>query len=382
MPAHTILHNFGGTVDDQADGWQPWGSLTPVQTKSGTVIFGRTLFGGSSNDGVIFTINPDGSNYTIVHAFAGGKNDGSQPHHDQLRQEGNVLYGATVLGGKDGQGVVFSIDTDGKGFKVLHSFKNGKHDGTQPHTNPMPDGSILYGLTSHGGTKDEGTIYRMNTDGTGFKVLHSFKKFEGTQPHGFVIVNGQDLFGMTRKGGKKGDGTIFEFDRNCGQYTVLHQFKGSKHDGATPDHGGLVKVGDRLYGLTTEGGKKNDGVLFQIDTSGKHFQVLHSFGDKQADGIGPHGSLTLFGSMLYGMTSDGGTHKDGTIFQIDTGGNNYQVIYSFAGPTSDGKNGLDNVFILNGKIYGMTKYGGSKTTTGSMAAGSTYNNGMIFANSL
>jgi uncharacterized repeat protein (TIGR03803 family) len=379
-PSDKVLHNFGGMLGGVPDGWQPWGSLTPVQTSSGSIIFGRTLFGGPSGDGIIFTMKPDGKGYTIVHSFSGGVNDGSQPHHDQLRQEGNVLYGATLMGGSTGQGegVVFSINTNGGGFQILHRFMGGKHDGEQPHSNPMPDGSVLYGLTAKGGAKNQGTIYKLNTDGNGFKVLYSFRNCAGTQPHGFVVIDGHDLFGMTRKGGKAGDGTIFEFDVKTKKYTVLHHFKGGKHDGATPDHGGLVQVGKTLYGLTTEGGKQNDGVLFSIDTSGKHFQILHTFSGGKDDGSGPHGSLTLVGSTLYGMTSDGGKHNDGTIFQIDTSGLGYQTIYSFAGPTSDGKNGLDNVFILDGNIYGMTKYGGSMTTPGSSAGSPAYDNGVIF----
>ncbi len=368
-------------------------------TSTGTIIFGRTLYGGSSQDGVIFTMNPDGSDYQIVHSFTGGPDDGSQPHHDQLRQEGNVLYGATLLGGTANQGVIFSINTDGTGFKVLHSFLGGKKDGAQPHSNPMPDGPVLYGLTSHGGTKNEGTIYEINTDGSGFQVLHSFKKSDGTQPHGFVIVHGDYLYGMTRKdGGKKGhdDGTVFSYDLSTNTYTVLHKFKGGTGDGSTPDHGGLVLIGSTLYGVTTEGGEYGEsdgedggGVLFSINTSGSGFQVLHNFGGAvdvgagaiTPDGSGPHGSLTLGpdGVTLYGMTSDGGKHNAGTIFQFDTADNAYQSFYNFAGPTGDGQDGLDNVFILNGNIYGMTKYGGDNATSTSNDGKSTYDDGVIFS---
>lgn len=398
--SETILHDFGGVVNGTADGWQPWGSLTPVVTSAGTVIFGRTLYGGSSQDGVIFEMNPDGSDYQIVHSFAGGPDDGSQPHHDQMRQEGNVLYGTTLLGGSANQGVVFSINTNGTGFQVLHSFQGGKHDGAQPHSCPMPDGSILYGLTARGGKDNEGTIYEMNTDGSGFQVLHSFKKSDGAQPHGYVIVSGGYLYGMTRKdGGKKGhdDGTIFSYDLSTNTYTVLHKFKGGTADGSTPDHGGLTLIGNTLYGVTTEGGGNGefdggtgDGVLFSVSTSGADFQVLHSFGGVQElgppgaiipDGSGPHGSLTLGtdGVTLYGMTSDGGMHGDGTIFQFDTANGAYQSFYNFAGPADDGQDGLDNVFILNGKIYGMTKYGGDNATVTSDGGKSTYQDGVIFS---
>lgn len=389
----TILHNFGGFVGRTPDGWQPWGSLTPVQTAGGMVLFGRTLYGGTSNDGVIFMMNPDGSDYQIVHSFAGGADDGSQPHHDQMRQVGNTLYGATLLGGQYNDGVIYSINTDGSGFQVLHSFAGSSNgDGSEPHSNPMPmpGTSVLYGLTSHGGKHNDGVIYQINTDGSGYQVLHSFEKSDGTDPHGFVTISGDDLYGMTREdGGKKGhdEGSIFSFDVSDDKYTDLHNFKGGPDDGASPDHGGLVLVGNELYGVTTNGGaggsSPGDGVLFSIDTTpDKHgnytFQVLHSFGVTSGDGTSPHGSLTLVGSTLYGMTSDGGADGDGTIFEIGTNGKDYQTIDSFAGPTADGQDGLDNVLIWDSSIYGMTKYGGSIATSTSNAGQSTYDAGVIF----
>ena len=123
----TVLHTFGGAVNGVPDGWQPWGSLTPVKTSSGLVIFGRTTYGGQYGDGVLFKMNPSGSGYTIVHAFAGTSNgDGANPHHDEMRQEGNTLYGTTLVGGTYNQGIIFSINTDGTDYKVLYSFGGGR----------------------------------------------------------------------------------------------------------------------------------------------------------------------------------------------------------------------------------------------------------------
>ncbi|MGO9465606.1 MAG: choice-of-anchor tandem repeat GloVer-containing protein [Isosphaeraceae bacterium] len=402
----TVLHSFGGTIKGVLDGLQPWGSLTLVKTHSGPIIFGRTTYGGSNEsnesegkgtppgNGVIFTMKLNGSDYTIVHTFAGGASDGAQPHHDQLRQEGNVVYGATLMGGSADLGVVFSIKTDGTGYKILHCFQGGTADGALPHSNPMPDGSMLYGLTSQGGTHGskggDGTIYAINTKDGRYKMLYSFSKSDGTDPHGFVIVDHHNLYGMTRQDGSGGDGTIFDYNLKTNSYTLLHAFTGSATDGSTPDHGGLLRIGHTLYGLTTEGGMYGQseggyGVLFRIDESGKNFKVLHSFGSG-TDGIGPHGSLILYKGKLYGMTSNGGTQGvtgpgtgDGTIFQINPSGKHYKVIYNFNGPQSDGNDGLDNVFIADGTIFGMTKDGGPNVTPDTSKRSSPYQSGVIFA---
>lgn len=171
-----------------------------------------------------------------------------------------------------------------------------------------------------------------------------------------------------------------------GSYTVLHTFTGAASDGAEPDHGGLLPLPacHGLYGLTTYGGQygqggatssspAGDGVLFRIDTSG-HFKLLHSFGDGATDGIGPHGSLVLNHGRLYGMTSSGGAYGYGTVFRIGVNGNGYQVLYSFHGQPADGNDGLDNVFIAGGRIFGMTKYGGSVAGNSS-----SFQDGVVFS---
>jgi hypothetical protein len=179
---------------DSHDRWQrsqavDCASLTPVMTESGLLIWGRTLYGGTSqttsktptdSGGVIFTFNPQTEMYKLVHSFEGGQYDGYQPHHDQMRQVGNVLYGATLSGGgssigDSGLGVVFSIKTTGTNkLTVLHTFMGGANDGAMPHSNPMPDksGKHLYGLTSEGGANTtpvsagDGTIYEISHPGT------------------------------------------------------------------------------------------------------------------------------------------------------------------------------------------------------------------------
>jgi len=67
--------------------------------------------------------------------------------------------------------------------------------------------------------------------------------------------------------------------------------------------------------------------------------------------------LLLNGTTLYGTTSAGGSKGNGTVFQIDTSGNNYSRIYDFKNPP-DGANLIDNVILLDNTLYGMTEAGG------------------------
>src|SRR5580704_14419953 len=75
-------------------------------------------------------------------------NDGTYPAAG-LILSGNTLYGTTDSGGTNGTGTVFAINTDGTGFTVLHTFTalvlgtNG--DGANPVAGLLQSGVVLYG---------------------------------------------------------------------------------------------------------------------------------------------------------------------------------------------------------------------------------------------
>ncbi len=79
------------------------------------------------------------------------------------------------------------------------------------------------------------------------------------------------------------------------------------------------------------------------------------------------------------MTSDGGKDGEGTVFDYNLSAGDYQTICSFAGPKGDGEDGLDNVFISNGAIFGMTKYGGDNATGTTIKGNPAYLAGVILS---
>ncbi|MFC2149698.1 choice-of-anchor tandem repeat GloVer-containing protein, partial [Candidatus Auribacterota bacterium] len=78
----------------------------------------------------------------------------------------------------------------------------------------------------------------------------------------------------------------------------------------------LIYVGDRLYGMTNDGGSSSYGVVFRIGTDAIGYTVLFNF--SMDDGVGPKGKLHLDGGMLYGMTIGGGASSNGVIFSLTT----------------------------------------------------------------
>ncbi len=334
-----MLHAFDGP-----DGGWPSGNLTV----SGSNVFGMTQGGGDKSNGVVFVMNTDGSAHQVLHNFDTGTAWAS------LTLCGSVLYGMVEGEGTNGLGAVFQINTDGSGYQVLHTFTGA--DGAYPEGSLMLSGSTFYGMATGGGSNGYGVVYRMNIDGSGYQVMHHFVAYptDGAYPFGTLILSGSTLYGLTAYGGNTRDGTVFKIDTDGTGYQLLHSFDSRVKDNGGVPYGSLTLSGSTLYGMTSIGGSNNMGTVFQINTDGTGFQVLHNFNNSES----PNGSLTLSGSTLYGMTAYGGSNNMGTVFQINTDSTGFQVLSSFNG--SNGAYPQDSVVSDGSTLYGMTEHGGGK----------------------
>ncbi len=350
-----VLHSFSSSA---TTGSEPRGSLT----LDGTVLYGTTLRGGAADAGTVFRIGTDGSDFAVLHSFSGSTGDGSSPRGALAIGDG-VLYGTTSRGGASGFGTVFRIDSDGSDFALLHSFTTSGADGSEPEGSLVLDGGVLYGMTPRGGASNAGTVFRIGADGSGFATLHSFSgtASDGANPYGSLTLAGDVLYGMTSDGGPSGDGTVFRIGTGGSGFALLHSFAGSAIEGARP-YGSLTLSGQSLYGMTRYGGEWGKGTVFSIHTDGSDFTSLHVFSggtaDRNPDGGEPLGSLALVGGVLYGATSSGGPPGDGTVFTLKTNGSDFALLHSFGSPVSDGRRPLGSLIPDGGALYGMTSRGG------------------------
>src|SRR5476649_1484013 len=78
-------------------------------------------------------------------------------------------------------------------YTVLHTFTNT--DGAVPYATLALDGSTLYGSTHNGGSDGIGTLFKVNTDGSGFTMLQDFDGTNGAFPTGELTVSGSTLYG-------------------------------------------------------------------------------------------------------------------------------------------------------------------------------------------
>jgi uncharacterized repeat protein (TIGR03803 family) len=311
---------------------------------SGTNLYGPGVPGAS--DGLIFRVNTNGSGFVTLHTFTGyTTGDGNRPL-GTLVLSAATLYGFTQYGGTHDDGTVFSLNTDGSNYTILKDFTGSSGDGYVPLTGPVLAGTTLYGTTEYGGDSGNfGTMFKINTDGSGYSVLKSFSYDSGSP--GTLVVAGTNIYGTTSyvpDGFHTASGTLFKINLDGSAYTVISQLYGSNQP-----TGGFVSSGGTLYGVTQGGGISNNGTLFRINTDGSGFATLHNF--MFADGRWPNGSLLLSGSTLYGTTQYGGISNNGTLFEVNTDGSNFRVLKLFRG--SDGRGGAS--LILSGTtLYGAT----------------------------
>jgi len=221
------MHSFtAAPFNTNSDGAIPYAGLT-LGGNSNTW-YGTASLGGSSGQGTVFAVNTDGTGFTILHSFTGGS-DGATPWAG-LTLSGNTLYGTTYYGGASSNGTVFAINTDGTGYTILHSFtahdaSNINIDGAYPNAGLILLDNTLYGTASQGGGSGYGNVFGINTDGTGFTNLHSFAYIDGSDPVAGLTLSGHTLYGTATYGGSWGNGTVFAINTDSTGFTVLHSFQ-------------------------------------------------------------------------------------------------------------------------------------------------------------
>ena len=358
-----------------SDGSAPNGDL--IRDAAGN-FYGTTQFGGKSNRGIVFKLDPKGQQ-TILYTFTGAS-DGGIPIGRLLPDSAGNLYGITSLGGDPtcSCGTVFKLTKNGS-LKVLHNFKGGK-DGSQNQGQPelglvMVNGD-LYGSASFGGVSGCdgslgcGVVFKVTQSGKE-TVLHRFTgQADGAFPQDLTSDKAGNIYGATGGSYMQGNaGTLFKLD-TTGKLTTLYTFPGGA-DGFSPRWHLLRSAGGVFHGVTQFGGSTTActisslgcGVAFTVNATGKE-HVLHSFGKKSTDGEEPSGGLLDGAGNFYGVTVYGGTLNSactygcGVVYRVSNSGK-YAVLYRFTGGTDGGFPSGSLTEDASGNLYGAASVGGS-----------------------
>jgi uncharacterized repeat protein (TIGR03803 family) len=215
----------------------------------------------------------------------------------------------------------------------------------------------IWGTASQGGVTNGGVIFRMNGDGTGYRVMKEFKRESlGSGPFYNNMSFGADglLYGTMPSGGKYNSGVLYKYDHATSQYTVLHHFPVAY---ASPTSGLCLASDGNLYG-TTEAGGADGGVVYRLNPSNGEWTKI---GDLTANGTGrfAHGGLVeAANGKLYGVSSVGGASGSGAVYTVDPATSTLSIVLPLT--VAQGSFSYGGLAVgPDGKLYGLSTQGGA-----------------------
>jgi uncharacterized repeat protein (TIGR03803 family) len=322
-----------------------------------------------------------GQTVRTIHDFGAGQ-DGENPQSGVIFDRNGNIFGSVALGGTSGDGVIYTLrpESDGVSWRegILYQF-TGTPDGASPDAilTMSPTGQ-LFGTTQIGGTKNMGTVFVVIPSPVlggraKERILYSFGSVaqDGSSPNVGLLPAPPGFYGVTSAGGANGRGTVFQLMPASNPAdpwieTILYNFAGT--DGAFPSSELIMDREGNLYGTTLLGGANDVGTVYRLTPPTKSGatwteSVLFSFSGP--DGNAPFGRLQLDGddNLIYGTTSGGGASQAGTVFRLtaEQPGDSWteSVLYSFTGGRDGGSPEAGVILDNQGRLVGAASTGGS-----------------------
>lgn len=208
-----VIHTFTGGNDGGS------GSAGRLIFDSAGNIYGVATTGGANGDGTAFELTPNGGGFKLktLYSFK-GQPDAGFPYGAVIFDNSGNLYGTTYYDGANDLGSVYKLSNSGGVWSesVLYSFKGGK-DGKSSISNLVLDSAgNLYGTSSEGGAQCScGTIFKLTNSGGTWKESTVYQ-FKGTPDSGFayngmVVDSKGNFYGATVHGGTANEGAIYKF---------------------------------------------------------------------------------------------------------------------------------------------------------------------------
>jgi uncharacterized repeat protein (TIGR03803 family) len=380
-----VIHIFGKTA---GDGLAPWANL--VSDKYGN-LYGTTAAGGTFNNGAVFElIKPTtGGLWTeqVLYSFGTNPGDGSFPQAGVIFDPKGNLYGTTFYGTGSSSGTVFELSppaTTGAPWTetLLYSFSNtGGNTGSGTGGLVFGKAGVLYGLDVYGG-EGYGTAFELHPPAVSGgawteKRIFLFNRINGEEPEyecGSLTPDASgNFYAEAIFGGKYDGGLVFELSPPIGDgsWTETELFNlGNVPDGPAGAIGKVVfDEAGNIYGTTTAGGTHNDGTVFEISPPAAPGDpwtetTIHSFDGTDGNNLRAGVVFDKSGN-LYGTTFG----PQGTVFELSPpsipGGEwTETTLHTFTG-SNDGGQPYAGLYINSqGIIFGTTSVGGGNCVRG------------------
>ena len=267
------------------------GGVSGIDIDSAGDLFG-TGSGSASNDGVVWEI-ASGSNTVTTFATFSRQLNGSDPTGNLVFDSSGDMFGRTLLGGADQEGIIWEIPHGSSTITVLAPIPPSVNPGEGTVTVgglAIDSNGNLYGTATPnngGGNAGDGSVWELAAGSGSINIVASFDGSDGSNPgSGLVIDSNGDIFGETGMGGAsfgnvnalsgQGYGSIFEVAAGSGTITTLASFNGT--DGEVPNGGLAVDANGNLFGVAMTG-VDTDSLLFELPKGGSATTTLQTFND-------------------------------------------------------------------------------------------------------
>ena len=300
------------------DGAYPQGRLV---IDSGGNLYGTTWQAGFYNSGTVYELSPNSAgqwDFSVLHAF-NGLDDGWGSDSGMVFDAVGNLYGNTSGGGVYGGGTAFELTPDSAGkWEYRNIFNFSPNNG--PVTNLVMDPEAnLYGAGYSGLVELSPQV-----DGSWAETSsYTFTSADGIGAYGQLARdNVGNLYLTNAGGGEFHGGTALQLSPQSDRTwvsTVLHSFEATIADGRYPASGLALDQAGNLYGTTTSGGRLKEGTVFKLTNDGNGQwteSILYSFA-AGSDGYNPQTGLVLDQKgNVYGSTTWGGAKGQGVVFKV------------------------------------------------------------------
>lgn len=317
----------------------------------------------SPTGGTVFSVTP-ARKFTLLHTFGAGTNktysNGNLPGLLAQGPDGKI-YGTTLYGGNGGcngycgYGVLYRVNTNGSGFQVLHKFcseANCADGGESVSGLKVGTDGNLYGTTFAGGTGNYGAIFKVTPSSGAYQVVYNFDfSTTGGDPSGLVVASDGTFYGLSF--GSLGE-MLFHYTDATGSLTAVPL--NFPLFNSLPSSGFLLTLGPNgnFYGVYAICGTSGAG-LFEVQADGSNLQLFPFY--TTIDGAGsPQTMLSASDGNLWIANYNGSNGEGyGDIITLSpSDGSLIQTLAPFSSSAAVGAYPAELIQASNGMLWGST----------------------------
>ncbi|WP_299053725.1 choice-of-anchor tandem repeat GloVer-containing protein [uncultured Polaribacter sp.] len=248
----------------------------PILSADGLLYMASQDFGLADFVGKLSSFNPTDGTFTVLETFT---NYFGQPKSKLLEASDGNLYITTFNGGTSNKGAIVKYNKALNSLERLYSSSGNEFRSSFNNQLYEASNGVLYGSSREGGSSQQGCVFKINKDGSGYETLFSMVSgitAQGSNPEGgFVEFNGL-LYGTTTEEEVHGlnSGTIYTVDINTNsiEFTNTLDLEGRRPLGTF-----VQSTNERLYVTCEEGGGSNKGAIIELNTLNGKVAQRYSF---------------------------------------------------------------------------------------------------------